>query len=102
MPDNPPTIRAAAVQHAPVVLDREATVEEICALIREASNDGAEPIVFPELFIPTDGHTSIWSAGLAGWTLQSIVAWSPLLENPVEIPDPLTDSLWLQRLEEYS
>ena len=43
----------AAVQAAPVFLNREASVAKACDLIREAGSGGARVIVFPEAYIPT-------------------------------------------------
>lgn len=48
-----PTFRLAAVQTAPVFMDREATVTKACELITEAARGGARLVVFPEAFIPT-------------------------------------------------
>ena len=64
MSTNLPTVRAAAVQAEPVVLNRDATVEKACSLISEAATNGANLIVFPELFIPTYVHAAIWGTGI--------------------------------------
>jgi nitrilase len=52
MSDSLPKFVAAAVQAAPVYLDREATVDKACDLIHEAGVAGARLIVFPETWIP--------------------------------------------------
>ncbi len=44
-------MRVAAVQHAPVLLDRDATVAKVVELIGEASANGAQLIAFPETFV---------------------------------------------------
>ena len=49
------TIKAAAIQAEPVILDCEATVDKACHLISEAASKGAQLIVFPELFIRDRG-----------------------------------------------
>src|SRR5260221_454675 len=43
---------AAAVQAAPVFLERDATVEKACALIAQAAAQGAGLLVLPETFVP--------------------------------------------------
>ncbi len=45
--------KIAAVQAAPVYLDRDATIAKACDLIGAAGREGAQLIVFPEAFIPT-------------------------------------------------
>jgi predicted amidohydrolase len=45
--------RIAAVQAAPVFLDRAATVDKACELIAQVGAEGAKRAVFPEAFIPT-------------------------------------------------
>jgi nitrilase len=42
----------AVIQHAPVFLDLDATVEKACALIAQAGTAGARLVVFPEAFVP--------------------------------------------------
>jgi len=44
-------MRVASVQHAPVYLDREATVSKTVELVHEAAGAGAQLIAFPETFV---------------------------------------------------
>lgn len=81
---------AAAVQAAPVFLDREATVDKSVHLIREAASSGARLIVFPETFIPTYPDW-VWRAGV--WDEVSEQLYGRLLENSVEVPSETTEAL---------
>jgi len=47
-----PRVKVAVVQAAPILFDREATVEKACGLVAEAASQGTELILFPEAFIP--------------------------------------------------
>lgn len=47
-------VRLAAIQAAPLLLDRDRTVERACALIVEAGRNGAQVVGFPENYVP--GH----------------------------------------------
>lgn len=54
-----PTVRVAAINAAPVMLDKVATLSKALGLIKEAAEGGAELIVFPESFIP---GFPVWTA----------------------------------------
>jgi aliphatic nitrilase len=90
MGDALPTVRVAAVQAAPVFLDREATVEKACRLIGEAGSKGARLVAFPENFIP--GHP-YWFAFHAVASRTSMDFSMRLFQNAAPIPGPSTDAL---------
>ncbi|OGA52008.1 MAG: hypothetical protein A3G25_19255 [Betaproteobacteria bacterium RIFCSPLOWO2_12_FULL_63_13] len=90
MGDTLPTIRVAAVQAAPVLLDREATTEKACRLIREAGAEGARIIGFPEGFIPCHPLWYHFHPASSGRSRQLA---SRLFLNSVEIPSATTDLL---------
>jgi nitrilase len=81
----------AAVQAAPVFLDRAATVEKACALIAEAGAAGARLAVFPEGFIPA---YPLWVWFIPpGDTHALRELYCELVENAVTVPGPATDRL---------
>ena len=45
------TVRVAAIQATPVILDAEATVEKAAGLLGEAAGRGARLAVLPEVFV---------------------------------------------------
>jgi len=84
------SIRLAAVQAAPVHLDREATVDKACSLILQAGRNGAKVIGFPEGFIPA--HPSWYTVGPATGEVSLGLA-RRLFQNAVVIPSEATDRL---------
>ena len=83
-------VRLAAVQAAPVILDREATVEKTCRMIREAGAHGAALIAFPEGFIPA--HPS-WYTVRPATGKTSVGLAKRLFQNAVVIPSDATERL---------
>jgi hypothetical protein len=84
-------VRVAAVQAAPVFLDRDATVEKAVSLIAEGAAGGAELVAFPETWIP--GYPA-WIFGAAGWDdAAQKRAFGRLSANAVELPSPAVDVL---------
>jgi predicted amidohydrolase len=88
MGDTFPKFKAAAIQAAPVFLNREATVEKACRLIEEAASKGAELIAFPEVFIPAYPWWHRLDNAYRGHKY-----FRELVKNSVEVPSPATDML---------
>jgi predicted amidohydrolase len=86
MGDTFPKFKAAAIQAAPVFLNREATVEKSCRLIEEAAAKGAELIAFPEVFIPAYPWWHRLDNPYRGHKY-----FVELVKNSVEIPSPAMD-----------
>jgi nitrilase len=82
------TAVVAAVQATPVFLDRDATVEKTCALVKEAAGRGASLVVFPETFVPTYPDW-VWRA--AAWRDARYV--SRLYDQSVAVPSAATERL---------
>jgi len=87
MGDELPKFTAAAVQAAPVFLDRGATIDKACRVIEEAAAAGAQLVVFPETWVPAYpfwiGSPHIFSAE---WFVR-------LYKSAVEVPSAATDTL---------
>ncbi len=85
------TFKIAAVQASPVFLDRDATLAKARELIAEAGRNGARLVVFPEAFIPTYPDW-VWRIPPGQHRMLSDT-YAELLEQSVEIPGPLTETL---------
>jgi len=90
MGDVLPIVRVAAVQAAPVFLDREATAEKACRLIREAGAGGAKIVGFPEGFIPSH---PLWYHFHPASSARSRQLATQLFLNSVEVPSAATERL---------
>lgn len=90
MGDSYGTVKVAAVQAASVFLDREGSTEKACRLIREAGQNGARVIGFPEGFIPA--HPVWYHHHAATGAIANKLAVE-LFKNSVEIPGPETEAI---------
>lgn len=84
------TIRVAAVQAAPVVLDRAATIEKARGLIDKAAADGAQLVVLPESFVPAFPE---WAWRTTPWHHASTELFTLLADQAVVVGGPDTDAL---------
>ena len=85
------TVRVAALQATPAILDAERCVEKAEVLLHEAADRGARLAVLPECFVPLY-PSNAWArgaAGFGGWD----ELWERLWANSVDVPGPLLDRL---------
>lgn len=83
------TVRVAAVQATPVILDADASVAKALGLLKEAAGEGVKLAVFPETFIPLypSGAWGHEAARFDGFDAM----WKRLWENSVDVPGPHID-----------
>jgi nitrilase len=81
-------VTVAAVQAAPVFLDRDATIDVLIGHIKEAAAQGAQLVVFPEAIVP--GYPA-WIWQQPGWSDASL--FDRLYDRAVDVPGPATDRL---------
>jgi nitrilase len=86
-------VKVAVVQAAPVLFDRDATVEKACRLIREAAGLGAQLILFPEAFIPAYPRGLSFGMVVGSRSPEGRQIWQRYWENTVEVPGPATRKL---------
>ena len=85
------TVRVAAIQATPVILDAEATVEKAIGLLCEAAQVGAQLAVLPETFVPVY-PSNAWAHSASRFGGYDEL-WDRLWANSVDVPGPLVDRL---------
>ena len=85
------TVRVAAVQATPVILDADACIDKAVGLIGEAAGEGAKLVVLPETFVPLYPSNG-WAKGASSFGGFDEL-WERLWENSVDVPGPLVDRL---------
>ncbi len=87
------TVKVAVVQAAPVLFNREASVDKAITLIRETAANGAEFVLFPEAFIPAYPRGLSFGMVVGSRDEEGRKLWQKYWENAVEIPGTATDAL---------
>ena len=86
------TVRVAAVQATPVVLDAEATVAKAIHLLHAAADDDANLVVFPECFVSLY-PSGTWAAAAATWAPGCDELWERMWASSVDLRGPLVQTL---------
>ncbi len=90
-------VRAAVVQNSAVVFDREATLEKVARLSRDAKARGAELVVFPEAFVSAYPKGLDFGAVVGSRTPAGREDFRRYFESAVDVPGPAS-----RRLEEIA
>jgi nitrilase len=85
------SVRVAAVQATPVILDAEASMDKAIGLLGECAADDVDLAVFPETFVPVYPSNS-WASRASSFEGFDEL-WQRLWENSVDVPGPLVDRL---------
>jgi predicted amidohydrolase len=81
------SFKVGVIQHAPVFLNIEESLEKACALIEQAADQGANLIAFPETWLPGYPVWLDFSPEAALWDYPPAKAlYRLLVENSVTIP----------------
>lgn len=89
----PERFTAAVVQTAPVLFDRDATIDKVVSLIAEAAGNGASLVVFPEALVPAYPRglqfgTVVGSRAPVGRDL-----WQRYWSESVDVPSAATERI---------
>ncbi len=93
MTDTLPRVRVAVLQAAPILFNREATVEKACRLTEKAAAQGAKLILFPEAFIPAYPRGLSFGTVVGRRSAAGRRLWECYWANAVDVPGPVTKAL---------
>ncbi len=93
MTDKQIIVKVAVVQAAPVLFDREATLEKAVNLIGRAAEEGAQLVLFPEAFIPAYPRGLSFGMVVGSRSAEGRQIWQRYWDNSVTIPGPATEAL---------
>src|SRR2546430_2234994 len=85
------TVRVAAIQATPVILDAEATIDKAIDLLNTAADDGVQLAVLPETFVSLypSGTWAHAAARFSGFD----ELWERMWESSIDVPGPDVDRL---------
>lgn len=88
-----PTARVAVVQAAPILFDIPATLEKMHSLVREAAEQEAQFLLFPEAFLPLYPRGFTFGMAVGSRSAEGRDLFRRLYEASVEVPGPVTDTI---------
>ena len=89
----PRSVKVAVIQAAPVLFDREATIEKACRLAAEAQGEGARLMLFPEAFVPAYPRGLGFGMVVGQRSEAGRRLWERYCANAVDVPSAATEKL---------
>jgi nitrilase len=93
MRDRENRVQVAVVQAAPVLFERESSVEKACRLAAEAAARGAKLVLFPESYIPAYPRGLSFGTVVGNRSPEGRKTWERYWDNAVDVPGPATERL---------
>jgi nitrilase len=93
MLSSPRRFKVAVVQAAPIVFDRERTLEKVHALSTEAAGKGARLVLFPEAFVSAYPRGLDFGAVIGARSEEGREDFLRYWESSVDVPGPAVDAL---------
>ena len=87
------SVKVAVVQAAPVLFERDATIQKIDRLTHEAAAHGAQLVLFPEAFVPAYPRGFSFGMVIGSRTDVGRQLWERYWANSVTVPGPAADAL---------
>ncbi len=82
------TCRIAVVQGSPVMFDKDKCVDKALTLLRECAANGAELVVFPELFIPGYPYGMTFGFTVGSRKADGRLDWKQYYDNSITAAGP--------------
>ena len=86
-------VRAAVIQDSPIVFNREATIEKVRSLVRQAAGKGAELVVMPEAFVSAYPTGLDFGARVGLRQPKGREDFRRYYESALDVPSPACDAL---------
>jgi nitrilase len=93
MVTNSHSVKVAVVQAAPVLFDREKTVQKACDLAADAARQGAKIVLLPEAFVPAYPRGLSFGTVVGNRTSAGRKLWQRYWDNTIEVPGADTEKL---------
>ena len=93
MNSNACRVKVAVVQAAPVLFDREKTIQKACDLVAEAAGQGANVVLLPEAFVPAYPRGLSFGTVVGNRTPAGRMLWQRYWDNTIEVPGAETELL---------